>query len=128
MEFFLYLAVGIAIGGALAWFILRGSASALHERLAARDSQLDELRSGAERAAGEVAGLRAELKAEAERRATAEEKNQRIGELEAVVAAREEELRKGVAENGQLQAEVASLLTRLQEERKGAEEKLAMLE
>jgi DNA recombination protein RmuC len=125
---YLFPIIGIAVGAAAAWFFLRGTSAALHERLAAKELQIGELRAAAEQASSTLAGLRDELKVEAERRATAEEKNQRIGELEAVVAAREGELHKAVAENGQLQAEVASLVTRLQEERKGAEEKLAMLE
>lgn len=125
---FLYLAVGIALGGAVAWFASRGGTAALNERLASRESQLAELRVAAQRAGDEAAGLRTELRAEAERRAAAEEKTLRIGELEAVVAAREDQLQQAAADNSRLRADLAALEMRLQEERKAAEEKLAMLE
>ncbi len=65
--------------------------------------------------------IREKLAAEAERRAIAEEKSSRVPGLEG-------ELDKAQQENTQLQTRMAELETRLEDERKNAEEKLALLQ
>jgi len=65
--------------------------------------------------------IREKLAAEAERRAVAEEKSSRVPGLEG-------ELDKAQQENTQLQTRMAELETRLEDERKNAEEKLSLLQ
>jgi DNA recombination protein RmuC len=65
--------------------------------------------------------IREKLATEAERRAVAEEKSSRIPGLEG-------ELDKAQQENTQLQTRMAGLETRLEDERKNAEEKLSLLQ
>jgi DNA recombination protein RmuC len=55
-------------------------------------------------------------------------KEQQIAELKATVKAREDTLRSGAEENSVLRAKQAEVATRLQEERKATEEKLAILD
>src|SRR5512138_2689974 len=62
----------------------------LTERLAGKESQLGELKALLDKGAGEILALRGELKAEAEKRAAAEEKNSRIAELGSALKTREE--------------------------------------
>src|SRR6185369_12228946 len=75
----------------------------------------------ADQAGAVIASLRAELKGEAERRATAEEKAGRVPGLEASLAERERD-------SARLHAALAALSTLVAEERKAADEKLAILE
>jgi len=55
-------------------------------------------------------------------------KEQQIAELKTTIKAREEQLRSGAEENSGLRAKLAEVATRLQEERKATEEKLAILD
>lgn len=134
--------VAVFVGGLLAYFVaalrhnaniarVRGDLEAdnavLMERINARDNAYSELRASYEHARGELDALTRELRAEAERRTKAEEKSQRVPELEL-------ELRNREAALGALQdtvagyrAQLAELETRLTEERRLSEEKLALL-
>jgi DNA recombination protein RmuC len=97
----LYLCIGIATGAALAWLFL------------------------AARSARERAGLEAEAATLNER---LRGKEQQLTELKAVLAGNEERLRQITDENAVLQAKLSGLAARLHEERKSAEEKLAVLD
>lgn len=134
-----FLIIGILAGGALIWLflgsraerekaVLAADAAALNERLRGKEEQLGELKSGRDKAVAENNELRAELMAERERRSAAEEKSSRIAELEALINEREGRLRRLFDENAELQAKISGLTARLHEERKGAEEKLAVLD
>ena len=68
-----------------------------------------------------VGKIREKLAAEAQRRAVAEEKSSRVPGLEG-------ELDKAQQENTQLQTKMTELETRLEDERKNAEEKLSLLQ
>ncbi|MCM2356830.1 MAG: DNA recombination protein RmuC [Geobacteraceae bacterium] len=135
----LFLIIGIIAGGTIIWLYLgsraerqraglAAEAAALNERLLGKEQRLEEFRNGLDRAVADNNGLRAELMAERERRSAAEEKCTRIGELETLLNAREERLRRLNEENADLQAKLAGLTARLHEERKAAEEKLAVLD
>jgi len=65
---------------------------------------------------------------EAEKRSAAEEKCTRIPDLERQLKEKEDRLRQIFDENSELQANFSSLTTRLHEERKSSEEKLAILD
>lgn len=139
---FIFLISGLIIGALAVWVLLKskidigyqkgraeleGEVATLTERLKGKDQQIDEFRAGLEKADSETVKLRSELKIEAEKRSAAEEKNTRIAELEKAVTVREEELSKLYEENTDLQAKVSGLVTKLQEEQKAADEKLAVL-
>jgi DNA recombination protein RmuC len=130
-------------GGLAVWIVLRGKVrfafergraelqaetAALTERLQGREQQVAELRTGLERHEEAIASLRIELRSEAERRSAAEEKNRRIVELENTLSVRDDQVRRLQEHAALLQAQVSELTTRLQEERKSAGEKLALLE
>ncbi len=71
--------------------------------------------------------LDGQLRAESEKRITAEQRCMRVDELEAAVRQREEQTAKLQREYSQLQAEAAALATRLSEQQKSYEEKMALL-
>ena len=136
---FLYLIIGIFAGGIFAWLYvgtrtsrertrLAAEAAALNERLQGKEQRLDELKAGLDKAVAESSELRSELMTEREKRSAAEEKCSRIPDLESQLKDRDTRLRLANEESTDLQAKLAGLTTRLHEERKAAEEKLALLD
>ena len=89
--------------------------------LAGKNRQMMEMKDAIRGSEEETAALREKLAAEAERRAAAEEKSSRVGGLE-------EGLEKAKQENTVLQTKLSELETRLEEERRSAGEKLALLQ
>jgi len=89
--------------------------------LPGKNRQIDELKRSIKEIEEGAATLREQLAAEAERRAVAEEKSSRIPGLE-------ERQEKGRQENTALQTKLSELETRLEDERKNADEKLALLQ
>ncbi|HEY6872419.1 MAG TPA: DNA recombination protein RmuC [Geobacteraceae bacterium] len=135
----LFLVIGFLAGGALIWLYLStrsekakaglaAEGAALYERLQGKEQRIEELRSELDKAAAEIGELRADLMVEREKRSAAEEKCTRIAALEALLNEREEHLRRLRDENADQQAKLSGLTTRLHEERKGTEEKLAVLD
>ena len=86
-----------------------------------KNRQIDELKRSSKGLDEEGAMLRERLAAESERRAIAEEKSSRVPGLE-------EGLEMTKQENALFQAKLAELDTRLEDERRNAEEKLALLQ
>ncbi len=140
--FALIFVVEILIGGIIAWLILRtkiqeardqgkmegeSERATLTERLQGRDEQLKELRSSSEKMASDIDHLRQEMKSESEKRCSAEVRNSRIPELELSMKAKEEVLVQLQKENTDLKTKLSETETRIEEERKGAEERLALL-
>jgi len=89
--------------------------------LAGKNRQMAELRGEARELETTAATLREKLGEEAQRRAVAEEKSSRVPGLE-------EGIEKAKQENSVLQVKLSELETRLEDERKNAEEKLALLQ
>jgi DNA recombination protein RmuC len=89
--------------------------------LAGKNRQMTELKGEIKSIEEDAAALREKLAAEAERRAVAEEKSSRIPGLE-------EGQEKAKLENTRLQSKLSELETRLEDERKSAEEKLGLLQ
>ncbi|KAF0221151.1 MAG: hypothetical protein FD174_649 [Geobacteraceae bacterium] len=140
---YIFLISGIVIGSGIVWILLKSKTelaykkgisgleaevAALTERIQGKELQIIELKSSVEKGSAEIFALRSELKSEAEKRSAAEEKNSRISELEASGKEREEQLRHIYGENTALKEKISELSTLLQEERKSAEEKLAVLD
>lgn len=104
----------------------------MDQRAAARDMELEALRKEAGRLAAEVRQGATELRAEAERRAVAETRvaarEQRIEQLEAELATRGEKLEAMNTELRRAGGRIAELRTSLEDQRKSAEEKLALIE
>lgn len=139
----IYLLVGLFIGGICSWMIFRnkiksayergileaGSEKAvLTERVQRREEQLSDLKISIEQYEAAADGLRLELKAEAENRSKAEEKNLRIPKLEAELQGKEGSLTDLRKENTSLKEQMATLGTTIDKERKATEEKLAVIE
>ncbi len=99
----------------------------LLERLASRESQIENICAANERAAEEIAKLTEAVRHESRMRAAAEEKNSRIVVLESNLDAREAQIGSLTAQNAELKAKVSELDTRLIEEEKLAAEKLSLL-
>jgi DNA recombination protein RmuC len=89
--------------------------------LVGKNRQMAELKRKIMALEAEGTTIREKLAAESERRAIAEEKSSRVPGLE-------EALEKAKQENAALQAKLAELETRLVDERRNAEEKLALLQ
>jgi len=129
-------------GVVTAWILLRFKVQRYHdraqaelemiqatmaERLAAKEQKLEELKGSFEKALTENSRLSSELKSECERRATAEEKNSRIPNLEMTLKVKEEQISALQRENSELLAKLADMGAKLEEERKASDEKLALL-
>jgi DNA recombination protein RmuC len=99
---------GFGVGALIVWLILRAKVATLSERIAGKESELEEIRSGRERVAAENQRLRDDLRTEQERRSFAEVSAARACDLE--VGAKELELRVET-----LQAEIVSLNSSLAE-------------
>jgi DNA recombination protein RmuC len=98
---FLYLCIGTATGASLVWLFLAARVTKERSVLSAETATLNERLRG---------------------------KEQQLLELKSVLAAKEERLRQLTDENAGLQAKLSGLAARLHEERKSAEEKLAVLD
>ncbi|HSR11462.1 MAG TPA: DNA recombination protein RmuC, partial [Thermodesulfobacteriota bacterium] len=100
----------------------------LNERLQGRDRQFEELRKSFEALSSEQKRLQEELRLESEKRCAAEERTLRIGELDSLLKTREDACSGLQSECADLKARIAGLETRLEEERRAAEEKLSVLD
>ncbi|MBP1752132.1 MAG: hypothetical protein H6Q57_968 [Geobacteraceae bacterium] len=140
---YLFLVIGTVVGGGCVWLLFKSrvdlayqkgrtemesQTAVVNERLQMKEQRIIELKVLQDRAASEIEGLRSSIKAETERRATAEEKNCRIAELEQTLRTREDQLRSLYDQHTSLKEKASELSTQLQEERKATEEKLAILD
>jgi DNA recombination protein RmuC len=137
---FILSVIGAALVGALVcWLALRAKISQvraqgesekaiLSERLLGREQQVLELKGSAEKLSAEMDRQREELKFESQRRSAAEERNCRIAELEADLKEKEEKLDNLQSEAMDLKTKVSELDIKIVDERKAAEEKLAILD
>jgi DNA recombination protein RmuC len=128
----LFLLGGLGLGSVLTWLILRNKIQSekavLSERLQGKEQQIQALKSSFDKLSSEVKQRQDDLKTESEKRSAAEERNLRIPELERTLKAKEEQLSRLQEEAMDLKAKVSGLETKLGEERKMAEEKLALLD
>jgi len=109
---------------------LQGELTSASTKLAAaeeKNSQIPALNTSLEKTNQEITRLQTELTSESGKRSAADEKNTRIPNLEAEVKAKETELAGLNAEITRLKEAQATLTSTIQEERKAAEEKLALL-
>lgn len=142
MDYLLPVVVGVLIGGGVAWFILRtkiqeaknqarleaeSERAILIERLQGREEQLKEWKASFEKTASDLNRLREEMKSESEKRSAAEERNSRIPELERVLKSKDEVILQLQKEGTDLKTRLSEMETRMEDERKGAEERLALL-
>jgi DNA recombination protein RmuC len=91
----LFVGAGLALGGILAWLLLRANLKTAYDKA---------------RAEAEIA-----------------QKNTRLSELEAALSSRDSQIADYQAENSSLCSKISELETRLEEERKGHTERLALL-
>lgn len=134
--------VGLGVGGVVVWFLLRAKIQAaadkakaeaeparasLAERVQAKEQQIEGLTGSLDKANEEIKRLQNELKSEAEKRATAEEKNSRIPEMEETLTGRDARIATLLDDLATLKATQSELQTKLEEERKSGQEKLALL-
>jgi DNA recombination protein RmuC len=138
-----WLMLGLAAGGAAVFFLMQSRISAageaarqaaeaeraaLTERLQGRDEQLSQAKEALSVAQAELLALRSELTRQAERRSTAEEKNTRIPELEQAIEAKDSLILRLQNEAGDLRVRLSEAEVKREEERRAAEEKLALIE
>ncbi len=131
-----WLILGLAAGGAAAFFVMRArireavktELATLSERLQGREEQLRQEKDDLAAAQAELAALRGELTRQTERRSAAEEKNTRIPELERAVEAKDDLIRQLRNEGGDFRTRLSEAEVKREEERRAAEEKLALLE
>lgn len=134
--------LGLVLGAGCAWVLLRGAArqatesarADLQPRLAAmteRAQALEQASNGLRRQLDAVSAERDKLReanvGESNRRTAAEQKNERIPQLEALLEQRDERAQALQRETAALQSQIAELKTVVAQERKAAEEKLALL-
>jgi DNA recombination protein RmuC len=132
---------GLLVGASFAWLLskgrvrsaeqkVRGDAEsarvALAERLGGTEQQLQQARSSIKELNELNQNLQAELIAEKERRAAAEEKNARIPELEEANLRNVECIAKSQEEGARLRAEEARLTSELESTTRHAEERLEL--
>ncbi len=139
---FVQLVLGMALGGLVAWLVLRERSkravekaksereaewAAAHERLRACDEEFLTLTHSLEKADQERARLQAELTAESTRRAAAEEKSRLVTRFESELEAKDRRLAALQDEIVSLKEAQVGLKTTLARERKAAEDKLAVI-
>ena len=132
--------IGAALLGAfVCWLALRAKISQvqaqgesekgiLSERLLGREQQVLELKGSVDKLSAEMDRQREELKFESQRRSAAEERNCRIAELEADLKGKEEQLDNLQSEATDLKTKISELDIKIEDERKAAQEKLAILD
>jgi len=115
---------GITMGCVILWLFAQSRIKSIRisadELLNLKDMQITELKGDIERVNDETRKTQDLLKAEAERRAAAEERGSRIPELEEKVNTLQNE-------NTTLKKELSEQLARIEEERKAAQEKIDLL-
>ena len=136
------LLAGCLLGCGVSWLLFRSRISAaaaeaksavesqlavLGERVSAKEQQLAELHEGSRRQEARMAELAAQLQAESKTSAAAIEKSKLIPPLEAHLTQRESQIASLQEETTELKTRRSELETTLAEERKTAEEKLALL-
>jgi DNA recombination protein RmuC len=141
-SFLLVLIAGAFLGALLAWLFLRTrieeaknraraegepERAILLERLQSKEEQLKELKTSNEKLTSDLDRLREEIKSESEKRSTAEERNSRLPQLELALKAKDDAMAQLQGENTDLKTKLSELETRIEEERKGAEERLSLL-
>lgn len=139
----IWLSIGLIAGATITWLFVREQIrncgeraraegevqrTALAERLQAKEQQVQSQTADLNWANDQISTLRAELKTEAERRATAEEKNTRIPVLEADISQHLLTIGALQADVTTLKAAGSALQTTIDEERKAASEKLALMD
>lgn len=142
MENVTALILGIIIGGAIAWFRsyakyqhlidqFRSEAHAertsLNERLHSKEEYISEMRTLIDKQETGLENYRKEYTTESQKRAAAEEKNNRIPALESTIKEKEQEVKLLQRNNAELNSHMSELKTTLDKERKAADEKLALL-
>lgn len=95
--------------------------------LSAKEEQIEQVRAELKVAVSKIEKLNEQLRCEISNRAAAEGRNCRIPEIEAALQAANGAREQLLADNTGLQTRLAELETRILEERKHAEEKLALL-
>lgn len=136
------LVFGLFTGGVAVWIILKGKIQAAYDKAKAEaeaeraglsatiqawDLHIQSINSSLEKTNAECARLQTELTSESSKRAAADEKNSRIPTLETELTEKERALFSLNTELTQLKETQAALNATIQEERKAAEEKLALL-
>lgn len=136
------LAAGLAVGGVAIWLIFKARVQAAADKgkaegdsdragltatLRARDSQIQGFSAALEKSNADNARLQAELTTESNKRATAEEKNSRILILEIEVNEKIANIAELSEKVTNLRETQAGLTISIEEERKAATEKLALL-
>lgn len=134
---------GFVAGAALVWLVLRlrhqnemtvlQSQAELEqakneERLLYLDARLEDQHTELTQQIATVTALRDQLSTEQQRRTAAEERALRIPELEQLIQRRENEVLTFQREAKNLQSQLAEISTRLEEERKAAQEKLVLVD
>jgi DNA recombination protein RmuC len=140
--FFVALAIGALFGGVVSWLVFRndsrhayaearaeneGERAQLNERLAARDEQIEGLKTATQAQAGEIVRLGEELRQQAERRATAEERSARVAELQSELDAQSLLVAQLQESNSRFNAEKADLEARAAAATQATAEKLELL-
>lgn len=107
---------------------LESEKAVLLEKLNGAEDRFSKLETDHQETELALSDLRATLSTEKEQRATAEEKARRIPELEQLLLTRESAINELKNQNATQQAKLSETETRLLEEQKSAQEKLALLE
>ncbi len=142
MEIVIGLVIGLVLGGGIVWMLMqarlrqteervKGETAAAqataHERLNAAAQQVQSLERDLKETEAELEKLRQTFQAESAQRAAAEAYGKRIPQLEEEMKRKEariEELQQNISKKSET---ISELETRIEEERKAAEEKLALL-
>ncbi len=137
------IVVGFCLGGFSVWLMVRTRAeetaksaraegeserAILAERLQGKEEQLGALRDSVEKTASEIDRLRQEMRAESEKRSAAEERCSRVPELECVLKSKDDAILQLQREGTDLKTRLSEMEARIEGERKGAEERLALLQ
>jgi DNA recombination protein RmuC len=117
---FLFLLDGFVTGAVVSWLFLRTQLIGARERIAGKESELDEVRKGRDGALTEIQELQGRLNVEIAARSSAETKASRVASLESDLKASQSEAR-------DLSKTVSELTTTIDADRQATEERGAFL-
>lgn len=130
--YFVTVMLFFAAVGFFAWLYMclrrrEAEKGALAEKFTQQEKQLADLRAEIGKGMEALYNSRQELKEEVERRAISEEKNTRIPELEQTLQLKQEQIERLQEQLSEARSRMAQLQTTLDQERKGWQEKVALI-
>ncbi|HHP7245255.1 MAG TPA: DNA recombination protein RmuC, partial [Elainellaceae cyanobacterium] len=143
MQVALGLILGLVIGGAAVWFIVQAKMQTIREKaksdvvaerthivdnLQHKDQQIQDLKIALREADTKLTGYLDEIRSEASQRAAAEARLLHLTEMQDLLKERESQIQSIQSENSAVRSQLSECQTRLENEKRSSQEKIALLD